>query len=673
MRRVNIFPHEVRELDGVWIPMADGVQLAARIWLPEGADEHPVPAILEYIPYRKSDHTRPRDELNHPYFAGHGYASVRVDIRGSGDSEGVLVDEYTPQELDDGVAIIEWLATQPWCDGNVGMIGISWGGFNGLQIAALQPPALKAVVTVCSTDDRYADDVHYMGGCMLVDNLSWASVMFAGNSCPPDPAVVGDRWRDMWLERLKGSGLWLQQWSYHQHRDEFWKHGSVCEDYSQVQCPVYAVSGWADGYSNAVFRMLANLDVPRKGLVGPWSHRYPHLGEAGPAIGFLQECLRWWDCWLKGKDTGIMDEPMLRAWMMDSVPPARRYELRPGHWVGERAWPAPNVTEQRLALGEGHLADPGENVTETEFTFTSPLRTGLMAGKWCSYADGPDLSGDQRDDDAGSLVFDTEPLEEDLEILGAPRIELELAVDRPVAMIAARLGDVRPDGSITRVTYGLLNLTHRDSHEHPEPLEPGKRYRVSLALNEVGQMFPAGHRIRLSLSTSYWPVAWPPPERVHMTVWTGASTLTLPVRPSQSLDAELPELAKPTGSIPAPNLVLEPSRHTWHITHDLEHDTYTLDIEDSEGIYRLEDTGTEIEKRGHERYTARGEDVHSPQGETHWVLGFRRDDWNVRTFTHTAMSADAANFYITASLEAQENGRTVYRDDWDITVPRDNV
>ena len=227
MRRTRLFPNEVREIEHLWITMEDGVRLAARVWMPAGAENNPVPAILEYIPYRKSDHTRPRDDLNHPYFAGHGYASIRVDIRGSGDSEGVLTDEYTTAELADGVTIINWLAEQSWCDGNVGMIGISWGGFNGLQIAALQPEALKAVITVCSTDDRYADDVHYMGGAMLLDNLSWASIMFAGNACPPDPAVVGDQWREMWLDRLKGSGLWLDQWTRHQQRDDFWKHGSV--------------------------------------------------------------------------------------------------------------------------------------------------------------------------------------------------------------------------------------------------------------------------------------------------------------------------------------------------------------------------------------------------------------------------------------------------------------
>ena len=241
------FPQTVKTIEHTWIPLSDGTHVAARIWMPEDAEENPVPAILEYIPYRKRDFTRPRDAHTHPYFAGHGYACVRVDIRGSGDSEGVLKDEYIQQELDDGCEILKWIASQPWCTGDIGMIGISWGGFNGLQIAAMQPPELKAVISLSSTDDRYADDVHYMGGCMLTDNLSWASTMFAYNSLPPDPALVGDRWRDQWFERLEGSGLWLETWLQHQRRDDYWRHGSVCEDFSAIKTPVMAVSGWADG------------------------------------------------------------------------------------------------------------------------------------------------------------------------------------------------------------------------------------------------------------------------------------------------------------------------------------------------------------------------------------------------------------------------------------------
>jgi putative CocE/NonD family hydrolase len=251
---VTDLPHAVRDVEHVPIPMPDGCRLAARLWLPEGADDAPVPAILEYIPYRKRDRTRWRDEPMHRWFAGHGYACVRVDLRGSGESEGLLLDEYLPLEQDDGEAVIAWIARQPWCDGNVGMMGKSWGGFNGLQLAARRPPALKAILTVCSTDDRYADDAHYMGGCLLNENLIWGSVLLTLNALPPDPELVGDAWRGMWMERLEANTPWMLEWLRHQRRDDYWRQGSVCEDFSKITCAVYAVSGWADNYNEAVPR-----------------------------------------------------------------------------------------------------------------------------------------------------------------------------------------------------------------------------------------------------------------------------------------------------------------------------------------------------------------------------------------------------------------------------------
>ena len=291
------------------------------MWIPEDAESDPVPAVLEYIPYRRRDFTAIRDATKHAYYAGHGYASLRVDMRGTGDSDGLMLDEYTQGELDDAVEVIAWLAAQPWCTGTVGMTGISWGGFNALQVAALRPPALKAIITACSTDDRYADDIHYMGGCLITENMSWASTMFAFNSRPPDPTVVGDRWREMWMERLAHGDPWIIPWLEHAHRDAQWKHGSVCEDFSAIECAVYAVGGWADGYSNAIPRLLEGLSCPRRGLVGPWPHAWPNACIPGPCIGFEQDALRWWDQYLKGIDTGIADEPMYRVWMQEGVPP----------------------------------------------------------------------------------------------------------------------------------------------------------------------------------------------------------------------------------------------------------------------------------------------------------------------------------------------------------------
>ena len=359
---VTTFPRAVRVIEHTLIPLKDGTTLAARIWLPEDAEQNPVPAILEYLPYRKRDGTYERDALTHPYLAGHGYAGVRVDLRGSGESTGLLFDEYAEQEQDDGVEVIAWLAAQPWCNGSVGMMGISWGGFNGLQIAARRPPALKAIVTICSTDDRYADDAHYMGGTFLTKaGLEWAFFIFGLMCLPPDPALVGDSWRATWLKRLQNVPLFQDNWLQHQRRDAYWKHGSVCEDYAAIQCPVYAVGGWTDGYKNAIPRLLTGLKVPRKGLIGPWAHGYPHFALPGPQIGFLQEILRWWDYWLKGVDTGVMDEPMLRAWMTESVKPASHHDTLPGRWIAEPSWPPQAIMPRRLFLTDEGLRETAGN------------------------------------------------------------------------------------------------------------------------------------------------------------------------------------------------------------------------------------------------------------------------------------------------------------------------
>jgi len=674
MKTVTDFPHAVREIEHVDVPMPDGCRLGARIFMPADAGDSPVPAILEYIPYRKNDLCVAADTMNGTWLAGHGYAYVRLDLRGAGDSEGLMLDEYLPLELLDGVDAIDWIAGQPWCDGNVGMIGISWGGFNGLQIAALQPPALKAIVTVCSTDDRYADDVHHMGGCLLGDNLSWASTMLDQNACPPDPAVVGERWREMWLERLAGSGLWLETWLRHQRRDAYFRHGSVCEDFSAITCPVFAVSGWADGYCNAVFRLLAGLKVPRRGLVGPWAHTYPHLGVPGPAIGFLQECRRWFDHWLKGVDTGLMDEPMLRVWMQDSVPPSSYYAHRPGRWVAEQAWPSDAVRPASFKLAPGHALVPADHeVAEVGFDIQSPLFVGLYGGKWCSYTAPPDLPHDQRDEDGGAVIFQTAALEEPLEILGQPVATLDLAVDQPVAMLAARLIDVQPDGKATRVSYGLLNLTHRDSDAEPSALEPGRRHRVTVRLKHIAQRFPAGHAVRLSISTVYWPIAWPAPAPVRLSLFTGASELTLPMRAPRDADDQLRAFEAPEAAPPVAQTVVEPSRTHWTVTRDLANDRNVLEVLNDHGTWRLDAIDLQLSARVTERYGYDGDDHQSLTGWCEWVRSFRRDGWSVKTESRTLLTANATHFRIRATLDAYEGESRLFARSWDTSIERDLV
>ncbi|WP_444960533.1 CocE/NonD family hydrolase [Nocardiopsis sp. M1B1] len=677
MRTVSDLPHEVREDEYVLIPISDGVRLAARIWRPVGSEEAPVPAVLEFIPYRRRDLTAQRDSVHHPYMAGHGYACARVDLRGSGDSEGVLTDEYLERELLDAEEVLAWLAGQPWCDGRTGMMGISWGGFNALQVAARRPESLRAIVTACSTDDRYSDDVHYMGGCLLGDNLSWASTMFAYNSCPPDPELVGERWRDMWHERLEHSGLWLDTWLRHQHRDAYWRHGSVAEDLDAIQVPVMAVSGWADGYSNSVFRLLEGLSVPRLGLLGPWSHKYPHLGQPGPAIGFLQEVVRWWDRWLKGVDNDVMDAPVLRAWMQESVAPSTAYEARPGRWVGEREWPSPDVVLVPRDLGAGRVLAEGEpSGREDVLTLSSPLSTGQHAGKWCSYNAPPDLPYDQREDDGGSIVFDSVPLPQRLEILGSAVVELELAVDRPDAMVAVRLCDVTPKGQATRVTYGLLNLTHADGHERPRKLVPGRRYRVSVPLNGVAQAFPAGHRVRVSVSTSYWPLVWPSPEPVTLSVFQGEHTrVLLPVRPvGGGGDGRcVAAFGEPEGTAPIATSRIAPGEERWDLTQDLVRYGAALEVVKDLGTVCFDDIGLEVTRRAEERYSRVGDDHDSVRGEAVWTMGFARGDWSVRTRTHTVLTSTATDFHLHATLDAYEGTRRVATKIYTSVIPRDHV
>lgn len=676
MRTVTDLPHKVREEAHVRIPMSDGVHLSAHIWRPVSSDGQPVPAVLEYIPYRKRDLSSVRDSVHHPYLAGHGYACVRVDLRGTGDSEGVLTDEYLEREQQDAEEVLAWLAERPWCDGGTGMMGISWGAFAALQVAARRPPSLKAIAIASFTDDRYADDMHYMGGALLSDSLAEAGTMFAYGTCPPDPEVVGGRWRDMWHERLEHTRPWVLEWLRHQRRDDYWRHASVCEDYAAVRCPVLASSGWADGYSNAVTRLLAHLDVPRKGLIGPWSHKFPHLGEPGPAIGYLQELVRWWDHWLKGVDNGVMDGPMLRTWMQESVPPSTSYAERPGRWVAEPSWPSPHVQERVHPLTRHRIGSPGSDngAPHGVLTVQSPLSVGQFAGKWASYNAPPDLPYDQREEDGGSLVFETEPLPETLEILGSPRVDLEVSAGEPVAMVAARLSDVAPDGRATRVTYGLLNLTRRDGADEPTVLEPGRRYRASVHLNSVAQAFPAGHRIRLSLSTSYWPLAWPPPRPVLLGVHEGTSTLALPVRPVQDHDAtpsEADPFGPPEGTPALPTTQVTPPEQRWEVRRELVTYGSALEIVKDAGTVRFDDIDLEVGRRAVERYGVVADDFTSATGESTWTMRFHRDDWDTKIVTHTELSCDEQDFHVSATLDAYEGRRRVFSRTWNESVPRD--
>jgi uncharacterized protein len=670
------FPFAIREIENIFIPLSNGIRLTARLWMPENAEQTPLPAILEYLPYRKNDDMAVRDSLNHRYLAGHGYAAVRVDMRGSGDSDGILFDEYLEEEIQDGLEILEWLEQQPWCNGKVGMFGISWGGFNSLQIAARRPKQLKAIMPIGFTDDRYATDVHYQGGSVLAsDMLSWSSIMFAFQALPPDPNNRAD-WREEWLKRLKDTPPYVEAWLSHQRRDAYWKHGSVCEKYSDIKIPVYAVSGWGDAYKDGVLRLLENLTCPKKALVGPWSHGFPQRSEPGPQIGFLQEMLRWWDYWLKDMNTGIMNEPTLRVWMQESVSPQTYYAQQPGRWVGETTYPSSAINTQQLFLRENNLLT-SEASSQGAKSILGAQHHGLEAGVWCAYGSPGDYPADQRREDGLCLCFDGETVREAVEILGYPHVNLELSSDQPIAQVVARLCDVSLTGESLLVSRGNLNLTHRENHEFPEKLRPHKRYTLNFPLGATAHRLQPGHHWRLALSPTYWFHLWPSPKPVTLTIYmTQASFVSLPIRIVEN-EIPLPDFQEPEIAQPLETTELREASREIKIIYDLATQTHIwTDTQDS-GRVNLHYNKTEQEAIMINRYSV-GDDPLSAKAECEHKLEYSRPEssnkaWNIRIHTYSTMTCNEKHFYVTNLLEAFESDKKIFENLREFKVARDHV
>ncbi len=667
IRTKTDFPRKVKEVESFWIPMSDGVKLAARMWLPRDAEKNPVPAVLEYLPYRKRDGTIVRDALTHPYFAGHGYAAIRVDMRGNGNSDGLMEDEYTKQEQDDAVEVIAWIAKQKWSTGKVGMFGISWGGFNALQVAALKPPALKAIVTLCSTDDRYEDDIHYKGGCLINENMGWATTMLAYSSRPPDPKVVGNKWRKMWMERLKNEPFLIIPWLQHPHRDAYWKHGSVCENFGAIDTPALIVGGWYDAYSNAIPRLMKGLRTTRKAIIGPWAHKYPHFAIPGPRIGFLQEALRWWDQWLKGEPAGVVRDPDYRYYIMDSHKPGQTREHIDGRWVGDSFWGYGNVDTKKWFLNDNGIG--GAEGAEKALTISSKQTVGLDGGEYCPIWLGPEFAGDQAKDDEGSLIFDSPALIADMDIVGQPAVELDFSVDRPVAFVAVRLNDVFPTGEVARITYHLQNLCMRDSRETPKALEPSKRYRMKIKLDDIAWRIPKGHRLRVAVSTNYFPLMWPAPEPVTLTVYAGKSVVHVPVR--KELANEVPLSWQPAEGAKAAKLKqLKAPWHKRETTVDPKTGETRIEIVDDFGSVEIHPHKLVTWSAGREIHSIGQDDPLSAKMETHWTEELSRGTWNARTETYGRLTSTKTHWIVWGKIEAFEGKKKVFEKEFNEKIER---
>jgi uncharacterized protein len=659
-----------RSIENEWITLKDGTRLAARMWIPQGAENSPVAVVWEYLPYRKRDSERQRDTGWAEAFVPYGFAFVRVDIRGSGDSDGVLLGEYLQQEQDDAVEVIAWLARQPWSNGSVGMRGISWGGFSSLQAAALAPPALKAIIPQCASDNRYTDDAHYVGGALTLDNYDWGAEFKTVLVGPPDPAIVGDRWRDMWLSRLKATPPILAEWLSHQRYDAFWQHGSVAVDYSRIKVPVYIVDGQVDSYRDFLPRLLGNLRVPRKGIMGPWGHKYPQLADSGPGLNWVTEEVRWWTQWLLGIDTGIMEEPMLRVFLEDRTAAEVWPRDVPGRWVTEPSWPSPHIQPRTLFLDSDGLSD--KQGAETVRICRSQETIGLTKREWFPWNLDIDLPPDQAPDDTRSLTFDSAPLSNDLEILGRPLAAIRVSSTEPVAKLVVRLNEVTPEGKSWSVSYGVLNLTHRDGHETPVALEPGRHYEVEVPCYFTAHRFKKGNRIRVAITESIWPLLWPSPRPVTLEITAGASRMTLPVRPNDGARETMP-IAVLRDRIRR-RVEASPAERNDHIVTQTGPDAegrVMLHKQLRDPPETLADIGTTMSGGSDWYMSIKEGDPNSSIWKLEWFSRLKRNEWDTSLRSTLELSSTAEEFRIKESIHALEGDKVVFERQWDNRVRRD--
>ena len=673
----------VRRERDVRIVARDGTELSANLWFPAGTSASlPAPAILEMIPYRKDDWRANTDDGRGHYLAERGFVLCRLDVRGTGRSAGLALDEYTADETRDGYDAVEWLAAQPWCNGNVGMWGISYGGFTSIQVAALRPPHLRAIVPMYATDDRYTDDVHYVGGCATASELTQYAVSQVGsNALPALPARDGEDWRAAWRSRLEATPVWLVEWLRHQRDGAYWRQGSLAPGYERIEAAILMFGGWMDSYVDPVFRMLERCRAPRRAIVGNWSHEYPDHGYPGPNVDWLAAMVAFFDRWLKTGGTDTAGEPALTWFERDYAPPEPFPAGWPGRWRASARYPAATPAEpSSLWLGAG--AEPLRGTLQPEppqvhdtASFPHRATTGTRGGlSWGAGSVPNGLARDIRADESGIPVYTSSPLAEPLAILGSATAALVVEASMPVATLVVRLSDVAPDGQSIQVTMGALNLTHRDGHETPVPLAPGHPTPVRVPLRSAGYRFAAGHRIRLSIASSCWPVFWPSPYPGTITLHHGVgelsgSRLELPPAPAAD-DARAPDFDPvPPETESGGGAVAD--QPVWRIAEDVLAGTLTVSTHD--GGETVTADGVRLYDAEAHELTASDADPARARMASKVRYRLEREGHRVEVDVDGLTTSNVADFHLDVLLAVRLDGEPFFERRTVESIPRDLV
>ncbi|HEY3929125.1 MAG TPA: CocE/NonD family hydrolase [Candidatus Koribacter sp.] len=644
-----------------WVPMRDGVKLAANLFFP--ADLQPsekIPALLEYLPYRKDDWSLGRDYSLHSYFVKHRYVVARVDIRGTGRSEGATPDrEYSEQEMRDGEDVIAWLARQPWSNGSVGMLGISWGGFNAIQMAMRHPPALKAILAADASDNLFHDDIHYIDGMMHVDEFEIS--MDLTNALSPAPDFPTD---DKTLAAHFDTPPWFLLYLKHQRNSEFWWRNSLSSNYGRIKIPVFLIGGFLDGYRDSVPRMLENLSVPRTAIMGPWPHSFPHDADPGPDVEWRDLATAWWDHWLKGEKNDVESWPMLRVYLRDGYEPSLAIKEIPGEWKATN-WPADGTFDAQYYLSDAQLVTSAPDQQSRKVLQYAPS-AGVQAGFWWG-----DLTPDQAPLDDKSLVFDSDPLPRDEAILGRPLVSMYAESSAPMADWFVRLEDVAPDGSKQLVTGGGLSVAQRNSSAFPQPVVIGRYELLEVPMHFTSWTFAAGHRIRVSVSNALWPMIWPTPFAMTTDVLTGDATssmLILPVvYPRLMPDVQFATPAE-TATMPGIHSEGDLLPGSWTETHDGAQYTTTINWHGEE-----HDFFPWGEETTHERLVHTVHDDRPAEAVVHGEASMevKLKDRTLLWSTTLDLRSDAHNFYYSYTRELHSGGKLMRRKTWHETIPRD--
>lgn len=652
--------YDFRMEDG-WLKMNDGVRLAVTFYkpVPRSAGER-FPVLFEFLPYRKDDGGYIGVYSLYAYFVQRGYILARVDIRGTGASEGMFpLREYSERELDDAVDVIDQLSRMPGSNGNVGMWGISWGGFNAIQVAMRRPPALKAILAAMATDDLYHDDIHYIDGAFHVDE--WAFWFDHSKGIPRSPDYPLDEayYRER-FESYPGLLTYLKQ----QRDGEFWSRNSLRGQYGKIQIPCYLIGGLLDGYRDSIPRMLGEMKVPLKAEIGPWNHAWPDDGVPGPNYEWRHEAVRWWDRWLKGKETGVRNDPRLVIFHRGGHAPDAGMTMTPGRWLAGD-WPIPGTTWKKLfPAANGRLQEqPGSASADALFYVPS---YGISTGLWWG-----EPTGDMRPDDAGGLVYDSDVLREKLEIIGLPRVRLRVKADAPLAHWAARLEDIFPDGRVALVTGGLLNGSQRRSRLQPEPLARGETYDLGFELHLTTWTFQTGHRVRLSVSNSLFPMIWPTPYLMTTTLVTGV----------EATHIELPLVQ--TGRLGAPAFRPAEKREVRTDAQDLGSDVWPQGTNEwkrdtARGLITYTWSGKSRYEIRDRRFEATEKNVYETNESEPAKSRFLGEDSDrielpgrtIDVLTSVDIRSDARDFHATFVRRILENGRLVRKREWQETIPR---